>query len=467
MNHVNKERIKSIILIVLFVISLIQVGILWTNQSHRLPFSFLGAIFGSRQLQVSDEMTREELFIPYRLVISNGDSAHWIPDRKSQIYKPLWDEVKTYLADVVNGNISPSADSQETWGETTSKRGFTFEFKMGIRPDLLKWFLGNSSSTVDIPTVYKIMVIPENNNDSQNTLYIYDANNRVYKYLTKGFVREKSFADILSVFENDNKGTYREFITMHDSNLESKLNIGPDVLYVNTHPVFWPYGIISCSIPGNVSNMNELAETILGNEKERYSPSKYNDGTIHFSNRENLYKIYPEGILEYKYLSSTDTSGREGIGPALLNAYGLIKKVVSLTNTKADIYLAGIEPLESGNYRFDFDYMINGQPVHIDLTSVSSEGTAVQNAIIIEANSEKVISSRIIIRDFAVSGEKNYNDRFFDIKFDSTFKKDQLKLRDIGVGYVIDTVDEKLLEPYMVLENKGTPKLIIEKMPEQ
>lgn len=468
MNQVNKERIKSIALTALLIISLIQVGILWSYQSHRLPISFLSGIFGGRQIQVSDEITREELFVPYRLVISNGETSHWTLDRKDQLYKPLWDEVKTYLNDMVNGNILPVEDNQEGWGGITSKRGFVFEFKTGILPDLLKWFLGNPSSTANIPAVYKVMVVPESSDETRNTVYIYDMDGKVSKYLTKGFTRKKSFEDIMSVFEKEGGDTYREYITMHDSNFESTLSVEPDVLYVATRPVLWPYSIISCSIPGSLKNTDGLAGAILGSEKERYEQNIFKDGTTQFSNTANIYKISPNGTLEYEYLSDDGASGRENIGAALLNAYNLIKKASSLTGSKADIYLSGIELLQTGNYRFTFDYMINGRPIYINISSGVSGEKPVRNAFTIEANSKRILKSFIVIRDFAAAGEKEYNDRFFDIMENSKFGHNQLQLKDLEVGYAVGSLDGgNTLEPSMILQSKGSPELITEKMPGQ
>ena len=474
MKHINKERIKSIVLIALFVISLIQVGILWSEQSHRLPISFLAGIFVRPQIQVSDEMTRDELFIPYRLIMSDGDSAHWILDRKNPLYKPLWDETKGYLADIVNGTISPSAGSQDSWGDITSKKGFVFEFKIAIKPDLLKWFLGNPNSTVEIPVVHKIMIIPDSSNNSLNTIYIYDMNNtnkKIYKYQSWGFNRKKSFTEILSGFEDESQSTYRTYTTIHDSNLEKGWDnvddVEPDILYVGTTPRFAPYSIISCSVPDSARNQDELADALLGNnQKERYEKKKYNDGTIQFSISENLYKIYSDGILEFKNFSEADSSVGENVGAALLNAYVFIKKAASLTNTKADIYLSGLEPPQNGIYQFSFDYMINGYPVHINLASAGS-GAEPTNAISIKANSKRVLYCKFIIRNFEAAGKNNYNDRLTDVMSDSNINYKKLQIKDMGVGYVINSVEDKLLAPYLVLENKGTPGLITKKLPEQ
>lgn len=469
MLHVNKERIKSIVLIALFVISLIQVGILWSKQSHRLPISFLTGIFGRPQIEVSDELTRNELFIPYRLIISNGEYSHWIIDRKNQLYTPFWNEVKSYLTQIASGDLSPIADAGETWGDITSKRGFVFEFKAGIRPDLLKWFLGDPNSDAEVPTVNKIMVIPDNSDESINTIYVYDMNNtnkKVYKYQSSGVSRDKSFKETLSVFDNKSQSTYRNYYTIHDNNMEKGWDIEPDILYVSSSPSFWQYNLINCSVPGSIRSKDALAEALLGNQKERYQQKEYNDGTIQFNIEENLYKIYPSGILEYKYYSGADSGIRDDIGAALLNAYGFIKKVESLTGTQADIYLSGISPPQNGAYKFTFDYMINGFPVHIDLASAGSVGE-ISNAITIEANSKRVLNCQLIIRDFSAAGKNKYYDRFTDVMSDSKIDKKQVHIKDMGVGYIISSIDDKQLAPYMVLENKGTQGLITKKLPEQ
>ncbi len=465
MNHVNKERVKSIIIIVLFVLSLLQVGILWVYQSHRLPISFLAGIFGGSQIQVSDKMTRDELFVPYRLVVSNGDSSHWTLDRSNPIFKTLWNETKTYLNSIAEGGLTNSGDSSGAWGDITSRAGFVFEFKEGLSPELVKWFTGNPNSQVELPVVYKIMVIPDNNEGS-STLYIYNMKEQVFEYKSAEYNREKSFKDILAVFEQEDQKTYRELITMHDSNLEKKLDVEPDLLYV-VKPDSWPYNTINAAPPADLNNMDKLAETMLGSEKERYSQTSYDDGTIQFSNTDNIYKIYSHGALEYKYLSVPNPQDQENVGTALLNAYGFVKKAVSLTDSKADIYLSGAEKTASGAYRFKFDYLINGEPVYIQMPGTGNGENTVANAITVEANSKRVINGYVVLRDFSISGKSNYNDRFLEIMKTSPLTFSQVQIKDIGVGYVIGSENDRSLKPVMVIENKGVPGIQAFAMPEQ
>ena len=466
MKHINRERIKSIVLIALFVISLIQVGILWSKQSHRLPISFLTGIFARPQVPVSDEITRDELFIPYRLVISNGESSHWVIDKRNPIYNPLWDEVKSYLSDIADGNLPQPAAGMTNWGDITSKKGFAFDFKIGIKPDLLKWFLGKPNSTADIPSVYKIMILPDSINENVNSMYICDPNGKVYKYQPKDYKRKKSFFESLSTVDGSHNNTYREYITMHDSNSEGKLNVVPDALYVVTQPPFWSYSTISCSVPDSISNEDGLAEALLGNQKERYQKSNYADGTIQFNIKENLYKIFPGGILEFKNFSEPDSGSGENVGAALLNAYGFIKKAASLTDSRADLFLSGLD-FVNGRYTFTFDYMINGYPVYIDLASASPQDKPATRAITIEASSKRVFYCKYVIRNFAAVAKHNYHDRFLEIMADSNVNYQQVQIKDMGVGYVINSVEDKQLEPYMVLENVSLPELITKKLPEQ
>ncbi len=457
MKHVNRERIKSIVLIALFIISLIQVGILWSKQSHRLPISFLSGIFSRPRIPVTDEITRDELFLPYRLVLSNGEQSHWILDRKDPEYKLLWEETKEYLTAILNGNLTLSAASQESWGDITSKKGFVFEFKTAIRPDLLKWFLGDPNSSVELPSVYKIMILPDSNNNSLNTIYFYDMNNtnrKIYKYQSRELVRKKSFTEILAPFQEEGQTAYREYNTMHDSKFDERWDTEPDVL-LSTSPAFWPYRILSCSVPDRAANEDGLAEALLGSQKERYVNKKYNDGVIQFNTTENLYKIYPDGTLEFQNFSEADSGVRGNIGAALLNAYDFIKKAESVTNRKADIYLSEMELLPNGAYRFYFDYMVEGYPVHIDVLLADS-GDKTTHAVTIEANSRRVLSCRYILRDFAEAGKNSYYDRFLEVMNDGNISYQQLQIKDIGVGYVMDSIDDGQLEPYIVLENKGT-----------
>ena len=133
-----KERLKTVLIIVLVLTGLLQVGILWSYQSQGTPFSFLLALFSS-DIQVSDETIREKLFVPEKLVISNGENDYWIIAENHDYYDKLLDEVFSGLSGIAEGNVELSV-SRKMGGHSHETR-IIVDFGFTLEPDLLGWFL--------------------------------------------------------------------------------------------------------------------------------------------------------------------------------------------------------------------------------------------------------------------------------------------------------------------------------------
>jgi hypothetical protein len=448
MDHKLREHVKLAAIIALIIMSILQVGILWGYQNQRIPTSFLSAIFGSKPAQVSDQMTRDNLFVPYRLAISNGESLHWMISKDNVIFKPLWTEAKTYLTDIAKGKLTPDSSGAVKWGDISSKRGFMLTFKADIKPGLLKWFLDVKGNQTGMPDIKKIMLIPGGDDENAGVMYILDDKENIYNYNISNYTRDKSFQDIVTSLENDKNNTYRVYSSMRDSNFDTGMSIKPDVLYVAKSPKYWAYNEILSTIPEKAGSINEIADVLLGSEKGRYSNNKYPDGTIQLNNNDNLYKLYTDGTLTYAYLHDSDTASKGSVGQALLNAYKFINRVEKLMNSKTDIYLSGVDITQQGFYIFKFDYMVNNLPIYTDFTSASWEVKTANCAITIDANGKQVLKCSWILRDLAEGARKEYNDGYLDYSID--YKA--LKIEDISSGYVLKAVNDKRLEPSIIIE---------------
>lgn len=458
MNRILKERIKSIIIIALLMTSFIQVGILW-GYNQRFPISFLAGFFGSRQVAVNDDMARNELFVPFKLVVSNGDASHWVISRDNELFRRIWDEAKIYLSEIAGGTLEQTQYVND-WGSYFNKKGFCIEFKSPIKADLLQWFLNLTNASSALPSVYKIMIVPDSTDENKNELYIYNGEGRIINYSVNNIrlnnnIKPDNIDGIIDNITNDNKNTYREYTSMRDSNLDSK-TVDPDILYVVSAPRSWPYDDISCTVPSKTGKMDELANILLGSEKDRYDKNIYNDKTIQFNTKYNIYKIYSDGFLEYNYLSDGNSSERGGIGDAVVNAYRFIKQINRISNSKAGIYLSSIDDSKQGYYTLSFDYEIGGMPVFTNYPLKNQNSDNAANAITIEVNSTRVLKCTWVIRDFSQSGRNRYNDRFGDLMSTNGVKYSDMKIDDINIGYVVDSKNEKLLRPLMVIEKKDS-----------
>lgn len=475
MNHSVRERAKSIIIILLLGCSLIQIGILWGDQSHGFPFNLLDRFFHRTSIPVTDQMTRDELFVPYRLVVSNGEEAYWVLGTESRYYNQLWEEAKDYLENISKDILKEDNGEKATWGDIITRKGFLIDFRYTIKPDLLAWFLENTTNSSNIPSVTKMMIVPESGDEGSGMIYINNKGSDYIGYKYDGTARKVSFDKIISDIDgNDNE--YREYKSMHDIKLDSQNSVSqsngkngfsePDVLYILNEKL-QNYNIISCSIPQSLGIQEELEDKILENNKDRFAPYTY-AGFFQFSDINNKYKIYKNGLLEYDYLPQggpiISTDG--GAGKALWNSYDFISRINKLTNEKAEIHLSGASENSDGSFSFNFDYVVNGMPVYVDIKAVNGGADASSHAITIVADSKRVLKCNWQIRNFTISGKDVYNDKFFDIVPNNPeISYKNTKIEEMTVGYVVNSMENSSLEPVMVIDSGNDIKTI--KMPKE
>jgi hypothetical protein len=492
-----KETIKSILIIILLIISIVQVGILWGYQSHRLPTAVFASFFGGSDKAVSSREVRENLFVPYKIVLSDGYGSHWIVESKDKNYQQVWGEGEKILEGIALKKYSQYSSLPESeWSNVTLRAGISFEFKYQISPALLNWFAKTSGSSIidgdliasgakdtdleGVPTVWKIKIVPGVGN-SMNEAFVNDGEGNVYRYVLGSITRETEFRELLAIYEEDSeKGQVREYTTMADSNLAEKLGAPPDSLYV-IKTRYWSYNNINVSNPRGIGNPVQLAESILGANKERYTENIYSNGTVQFNTSDSLYRVSGDGLLEYSYLKSTSSADKGRLDTALVHAYTLISRVSDLLRPGAELFISDIDDSNSHYYTFRFDYRVNGLPVYVrqgESDEESGEGEAVEenetgnlaSAVEISANGSGVIKCRWILRDFSIAASGSYNDRFLDIMSGVSEGDAPKEIANLGIAYVLDISDAAEtveITPTMVVEEKGSGRIKSFSLPEE
>jgi len=201
---------------------------------------------------------------------------------------------------------------------------------------------------------------------------------------------------------------------------------------------------------------------VLGNEKDRYNKSKNSRDMIQFEYSNNIYRLYPDGSLTYQYLGTTDSTGNEGIGSALLNAYLFVNRINQLSDSAADIVLSDIEPNRQGVFNISFDYYLNGMPVRFGSEVQSGNGVNLAHAVNITADSKRVLTCDWLLRDFIQSGKENYNDRFIDLMNTTGQSFGEMMINNVITGYFINSTDDRKIVPKMLIELKDKTIVPIE-----
>lgn len=462
MSRLLKERLKTVCIILLSILGILQVGILWSYQNQGTPTSFLLRLFNDTS-QISAAEARERLFIPDRLILTSGGMSHWILDKESSYYDELWDEVKQGLALIVSGSAGLKASGEE-WGDVAEKRGFIVDFGYEISPELLQWYVsGTNSGKQDFPALRKVMVKPDIADESSCIFYICSTENKVYVSGTISHDGKTGLDEIIEHIKNNKDQKYRNYSTLRFNKIDKTMGAEPDVLFAFTSPAYWPYVEYECNPPAKAETRDELLNAVLGTEKDRYNMNKYSDNA-EFTYGDNIYRYYNNGYLTYSYLGSIDTSGSIATD-SLLNAYKFVARISNLLGPASDITLASVERLQSGVYCYGFDYRLEGMPVQVDM--YNKKGDKMRHAFVIQADSRRVLKSDCLLKDFAENGKGGYNDRLMDVLQETGLYYGDLKIKDLHCGYLLDSSSNLILKPMLLMDMKDGPPLFKEMLPEK
>ncbi|MCX7924093.1 MAG: hypothetical protein N3B21_19100 [Clostridia bacterium] len=478
------ERFKFSLLIILIMTSLIQVGILWSYQNHGLPTYFLSAFFQSTNKSDYRDIDKIKLnyFKPYRIIVSAGwyDDSHWLISMNNGIYNQVWDEAKEfYIKHILSSKPTKVMEYDEIkWGGLVARSPFVFEFKTNIKSEAIKWFLNSQYSSDGGPIgIHKIAVtFSDQDYNYSDTAYVYDGN-KVYAYIisnNSGLIlnsagHEKLVADLSQDAGLTNYSITKEFFPGKEPAYLAK-----DMLVVLKGPKYREIPSISSSIPDigikesyNFSDFEEIAQNVLGNQKDSYDPDEGKYNTVIFKKMSSLYRIFSDGLMEYKHQGVLQDVGKGSVNEALGKAIEFIDEKRELVSG-VNISLSGIS--ESTNtFTFTFDYSMSFDKsigdIPIAFYNYGPDGAekVLNNAITIEANSKKVVKCGWIIKKFERNKEAySYNVNFEDA-VDNTFKSytdiknsNDFLISDIGISYVIKSsnVKKQVLEPELIVSAK-------------
>ena len=465
MRRLNRERFKLYILFLLIITSFIQVGILWYYQNQRDPTNFLLGFSIHKNEAVYDI----GYFKPYRVVVTEGyENPHWIIDEGHEFYSLLWDEARVYISNLLTKkSISHQGEyNREYWGEVVIKKSFVFEFKTNISTELLAAFLNiNPDSDFKPGGIYKMAILPSENINRNLTLYVYNGisvNKYIMPFEQKGLHINDYDHIISQLYEEDSDGynVVKEYISNYVYDY-----LSPDVLIVAKGNSFREFESLICSVPDKIKNTStneelvEIAKSILGEDHDGYMKNIDVYDVIVFQNLSNMYRIYRDGLLEYRYLYVIDNNDKGSESEALNKALNFIKSREELISPEIDIYLAGITKNQN-YYTFTFDYKYGDRPVSLDDYKINNrDGKSLNHAITIDVNSKRVLNCYWLLKDFKKGNEKLHLNVKFEYMFEDVFAinrgldRNKFSIRDINVVYDIEYATESLgLKPVWCIE---------------
>jgi len=410
--------------------------------------------------------------VPFRLTVSDGQSSHWLIDKDDDYFEKLWDGTKVYLNSALSGKQPFSEDTwvnEEKWADLVIKKGILVEFKSNIGTGLIKWFLDLNVENAGEPDgVYKIMIIPGDGVVERSTALYITNGKLVYRYTIHNSLPEligDGFDNMIKKLKTDKDYELKNYWVMKNIDPGNNLpfTYSPEILCVVQEPMYRNYRNISYLVPDNIfsPSSEEVADLVLASEKFSYDSSIDYEDTIIFKNQDNIYRIYKNGLLEYRYISSQTRAGENEIAEAFVQAYRFIKRISENFVSGAGLYLSAAQMnRDHGTFEFTFDYMVDGMPVVFDYNSGKEGQDSINNAIVIEANSKRVLYCKWLLKEFDRSRENKYDVGVENI-IDKLLKYNDLAVKDIHAAYVVKSDEGKDIDPSWVVEKMGGGRYVI------
>jgi len=474
--RLNRERFKLYILFLLVITSFIQVGILWYYQNQRVPTNFLWDFFNKNKYGTTYNIGY--FFKPYRIVVTEGyENPHWVIDEGHRYYSLLWDEARGYISNLLTkkGITHQGEFNREYWGEVVLKKSFVFEFKTNISTELLAAFLNvNPDSDFKPGGIYKMAILPSENINRNITIYVYNGSS-VNKYIMpfeqKGLHINDYDNIINELYEEDGDGynIVKEFVSNYVYDY-----LSPDALIVAKGNSYREFKSLVCNVPDEIKNtytseeLDDMAKIILGEDHDEYMKNIDVYNVIVFQNLSNMYRIYRDGLLEYRYLYVIDNNDKGSESEALNKALNFIKSREELISPGVDIYLSGITRNQN-YYTFTFDYKFGDRPIALEDYKINNkDGKNLNHAITIDVNSKRVLNCYWLLKDFEKGNEKLNLNVKFEYMFDDVFAanegldRNEFSIRDINIVYEVKySTQSQVLKPVWCIENMEGKKYIV------
>ncbi|WP_024832583.1 hypothetical protein [Ruminiclostridium josui] len=483
------EKLKTLFLIFLIVLCVVQVGILWSTQSSSFPF--LSSLFSDSKiaLPVSVEDTKSKYLLPSRIVMSTDfDGDHFVIPNGSKDYNNIWDGAKTYLAQALDSKPQKTQSfDDKLWGKLSASKPYMIEFKTSIPTDIVKWVLNLKPSAGDgLSGIYKIIICPDDpDNGYSDTLYIRDDKN-IYTYSLVNRItslRSEEFTVMYDILK-DNPASKNYQFAAEKWGKSEELNFPNDMLGPMLDNTVEAYPSITCSTFSGMdeADLNSLdyedyekiASELFGESSSDYDYDRDINGSVVFKRLDIVYRLYKNSVLEYKYTGSQTSAYNLRLLDAYKKAIEFIIDVNKQNNflSKVNVYLSEVEE-NSNSYTFKFDYsiMVNEQEGEVPLIlkdySVAKGMDNQENAIIIEANSKRVVHCQMIPVKFKVGKPLNYQ-WAFQYMYSKAFEKypelsnKEMSVKNFGVYYVLsNSALKENIVPSFVLYTEDNGRYVL------
>lgn len=456
------EYKKSLLMIFLIILSLLQMGILWTEKNPGVPFLFSSQNRWYNEASVDIDKVKENYIHPEKIMVSDGSGGlYWTLSPQDSLYNGIWNDFKqSYFKQILDIKpVEGSKPYERDWYSLIRMKCIVFEFKSPIRSEIIRWIIDKESAfSTTLKQIYKIAIFPsESINNNENTLYVFDGET-VYKYVVKieqGNLKKEDYIKAIgNIHQNENITPMNRLIYFYPSVKNKELLVSLDE---KSEKKIWDLLVKTPDkIILNRDNVDKIEDYLLGSNYKSSMVRKFGeDGTsIIFSDTEQVLRYNKNGFLDYQYRNKS--LGDKGtVNDAFERAITFIEYRRNNLVEGVDIVLSNIEE-KSENYIFTFDYVLDGMKVKI----MSGQDETIKSAIVIIANSDRVVDVKWHIKTFTNNDYYNYYSLYFFDIFENKMIQEYPQLLynpdiyDISIDYIYPENGMRA-EPYWIVKTEN------------
>ncbi len=418
MMALKKENLKTFLLLLLILTSLLQIGIHWYQQAQGFPFRFIEEIFnssGDEFPSMDVDSIKHRYFRPETIIVSVSSKASlWKLEQNDPFFISIWKDIKdNYLPTIIKEKPTKIIPKDQ-WSAIISGRCIRIDFAAKWLNDIIFW-LEDVKKPRDFKSfngVRSIAILPQSDvNETVNTVFVYDED-QVYQYqinLKEDYLPKAFYSGLAD--ELNSRNIPRLSVLSANTTYKS----GEDILVYLDRGIGKAYSSLAAQIPSaiklneaNIKN-DSIQDHILLNQKESLMAKhdeKFTEAL--FTDTDNLYTLNKDGILQYRYLPMVDKEAGAA-SDAFKQALSFIELRRRSLLGDVELVLTYIERNEH-YYEMQFEYQLNGVPVYY--TGADSE-SKISPPLIIKANSKRVLECQWVIRFFQSTAETDQYSLYF------------------------------------------------------
>ncbi|WP_425448743.1 hypothetical protein [Dethiothermospora halolimnae] len=342
----NREKIKTLLLVVLFITSIILTNEIWI----KVPSSLV-PMFSKEDTVAEKSYNLKEIVSPKKYLLNFGGSdANHTVLYSGKDYG-LWEIGTSFLKELFNGEISLEIMNDEEFLESQNNISLDYYFDNNL--DL---YLISKIINTNIPRkVYnQLSRVKSIHISLQNINYAVFSDGKKHLKIKGSNIEVRDLRKIVSLIREED---YKRYTSLRSMNYDSD----EYVLLQNKYKV--EKVIVENEIDNRESEeVNNIARKFYDRELDYIRKIEEDNGTIIFLHKGKTLKIYNNGVLEY-FNSLDDTVIERDLYKSFNSALRFISNHMGFPQ---NVYLSSIEEIEvdrNQGYKFLFEYNIKGLPV--------------------------------------------------------------------------------------------------------